>query len=476
MKKNIVLFLLLLNTLRSLYAADGIQNTNINSAGTELEKLWNLARKNSLALHSATSALEYAELEFLNRRSLHPFSLRLNLDSAFNDNFPDVSAYPVSTKASITLSKQNSYGSSISTGLSYSLGRSISDYFADSFDSENIAYSHTPELSLNLSQNLFVARIKSPEGKIISAQFQLLKNNIESASNSVKETEFNLFKDVSDCYIKIRCNLRELNKYKKYLDFYEKKISAAKELYFDSKLSASEIWNLENKKWENYKNYLECLAEKENIELTLKQLCGNLNFEIQTNEAFPCKDAFLFGSNFEKRKISLDIENLKIKFQSERQTSSPVLSLGGTFSENTKANKNFTVNYIEEKSGLNWSFSLGLSFSDFLSTSQKLKKSAFETNLLLYQEKLKKNKEDFENKKENLIEVISSYQKKAENLKEIKEKRKQFYDDYKLLFTSGKCSELDLQEIQLSLIETEVVYQSICDYLWFYQWLEVQYK
>ena len=61
-------------------------------------------------------------------------------------------------------------------------------------------------------------------------------------------------------------------------------------------------------------------------------------------------------------------------------------------------------------------------------------------------------------------------------MQDVLKKRKKLYSDYQELFKKGKCSALDLDEVHLSVIEAECIFASLRDYLWFYKWMEVQYK
>ena len=440
---------------------------------TELETLWRLARENSYELHSASFAVEKAETEYKKHLSLYPFSLKLGTDSSFNDVYEKVEWFPGSAKVNVSFSKVNPFGNTVSGSVSYGLCRSVLDFFTETVEPENIGYSHSPEINLQISQSLFPA-FTGTGGKIINPQIKILKNSVETALYSKQEAELALFQAVAELYVQARCVLREIEKYSEYVDFYEKKIAAAEELLLRGKISASDMWSLESKKWEFCKNYLDAVGSRENIFLQLKNFCGMC--EVDEKSFLPDEKDFLFESDSKKKITLLEMENLTLQNNLLKQNSAPSLVLGGTVSEQTKAHKGFLTNYIEDKSVFAWNFSLSLSFSEFLSPTRRMKELFYRKNLDLYREKLKFLDEETENRRNNLCKIVELYEKQAVEMESVKRKREKLYSDYKTLFQQEKCSVLDVDEVHLSVTEAECVSASLRDNLWFYKWMEVQYK
>ena len=119
---------------------------------TELENLWNRAKSYNADLHAADYSIEYANSSLKNKRSLYPYTLKSNLTSAFSDIYSDIAWYTTSSNASISVVKTNPFGNTISSGVSYEIGRGILDYFSESIDSETIGYSHIPAFSFSRNQ------------------------------------------------------------------------------------------------------------------------------------------------------------------------------------------------------------------------------------------------------------------------------------------------------------------------------------
>lgn len=442
-------------------------------AETELEKLWAKARTYSTDLHSAAYSVEYAESSLKYKRSLYPVSFSSNLASSFNDTYENLSWYTTSSKASINISKKNPFGNSVSGGISYDIERKILNYFSKEINSDNIGYSQTPSVNFSINQSLLPAFF---QGYIGDPNTGILSGNFRSENFSKDLKEKSLIEKVTYYYIQARCANRLLEKYRKYVDFYDLRIQAAQELATKSKLSLSEVWSLENKKWEYFQKYVETLNEKENINLNIKNLCGEILEEISIDSALPKSEAELFAYNPSKESLVNDIELLKVKNILNRQASSPVITVGGTFSEITKPNKSLAVDYIENKNYLNWSFSLGLNFSEFFSPVKKLRKQLYENNLRIYEEKLKDVNEQTENQRKNYEEIIALYESQIQKVFEMHKNRVRLKKAYNELFENGKCSMQEMEEVHLNAVESECIYKNLMDNRWLYQWKRTQCK
>ena len=330
-----------------------------------------------------------------------------------------------------------------------------------------------PAFSFSMEQSLFPAFF---QGIKSDPNIEILRKNILTAHYSKDSVEQSLIENIAYYYIQERCNLRLLEKYKKYIDYYDSRIDAAKEMLANSQISFSEIWELENKKWEYYEDYIETLNAKENIELNLKNLCGIETGFFSSDSKLPEDNIGIFEYNPSKEKICIEIELLKARNVLDIQESAPAFTLSGTFSETTDISKCFAINYLKDKNSFNWSFSLGIIFSDFFSPKNKLRKQLFKNNLYIYEEQLKILTEQNINQQENYQELINTYELQLSKIREINKNRHDYFKDYQVLYQNGKCSRLDLEEVQLNVIESECIYKNLSDYLWFYKWKKVQCK
>lgn len=433
----------------------------------QLEKLWKASLNNSVDYKSALLSVEYAETALKKKQSLYPFSFKTNVSSSFNDIYPDVTWYPSSSNVSATLTKQNHFGNSVSGSVSYSVTRNVLDIFED-VDSGNIGYSHSPSVDLTIQQSLKPAVLRGNR----NPEIEILKKNIQSAKFSKDNLELALLRNVSNYYIQERCVLRDINKYKAWLDFYSMKIDAAAELLENKKIAISELWNLENQKWEYYQDYLQSINTKENLELALVNLCGTGEFvrAPDITALLPDSETSYLNTNPEKLNLENQIQILKNQNLLTKQNTAPFLSLSGSFTENTATNEKFYANYIEDKINFNWNFSLGISFSDLFSASRKLKEEVFENNLTVCSEQLRALEEKTQNELKNFEKIIESYQKQIEKMELVLEHRKILCSDYEILYKAGKCSLLDFKEVQLGVQEAQCLLENLKDNLWLYKW------
>lgn len=305
---------------------------------------------------------------------------------------------------------------------------------------------------------------------------EILNRNILSAFYSINSVEKSLLETVTEYYIQIRCLNRLIEKYTNYIGFYELRIAAAKELFEKSKISISEIWTLENKKWEFYKDYLESVNSRESLQYKIKNLCGNSFESFLTDSELPDAKNELFIYNISRQKVLNDIEILNLQNLITRQDTAPVLTLSGSFTETTKTDDSFEIDFVQDKSVLNWDFSMGISFSEFFSPSKKLRKQLYKNNLKICKEKLETINTETKNQQENLQNIIVSYESQLNQALEMHKNRLQLVNDYEKLHSEGKCSKQELEEVRLNAAESECIYKNLEDNLWLYKWKRTQCK
>ena len=439
---------------------------------TELEKLWTQGKKYNSDLYIADFSIEYAISSLENKNSLYPFSLRTNFNSSFSDGYSDLEWYTTNSSGNISVVKENPFGNSFSGTLSYGISRGILNIFAEKIDRDNIGYSHNPSVSFSIEQSLYPAFF---QGVKSDPNVELLRKNLETSNYSKDTMEESLIENITYNYIQQRCTLRELDKYEKYLSFYDSKIQAGKEMLNESQISIAELWNMENKRWEYYEGYLTTLNSKKNIALTLKTLCGTEIEVISENSELPRDENPVFNYNPIKEKLLVELTKVEIQNILDNQNFAPTLTMGVSFSESTKTKKD-GVNYIEDKNSFDWSFSLGINFSNLLSSKNKLRKEQYENNLEIYQEQLKELEKQNVSQRENFEEIIKSYELEENALEKIIKNKENYLKDYEIMFENGKCSKFELEEIQLSLLETKILYENLKDNLWFYKWKRAQCK
>ena len=72
--------------------------------------------------------------------------------------------------------------------------------------------------------------------------------------------------------------------------------------------------------------------------------------------------------------------------------------------------------------------------------------------------------------------MIDSYKRQIKNAEKILQNCKQSLDNFEQLFSSGKCSKMDLDESNLKFLNIKCIYENLKDSLWFYTWKRTLYK
>ena len=101
------------------------------------------------------------------------------------------------------------------------------DDITAALNNENIGYSHNPTVFLSIEQSLFPSFF---QGVSYDPNVKILEKNLQMARYSKEAIEQSLIENITQYYIQQRCTLRMLEKYERYIQFYDKKIEAAKKL------------------------------------------------------------------------------------------------------------------------------------------------------------------------------------------------------------------------------------------------------
>ena len=432
---------------------------------TELEVLWEKGIKNSYEIISSKYSQEYALESLKYKNILYPYSMNSKISSSFTDGYSSVAWYPISSGIDVAFSKQNPGGNVVSLNLNYGFNRSILDIFSD-VTSENIGYSQVPSISLGVSQSLnpfFFQGLKTDPNILI------LKENVKLAQCEQATVERAIIENIAANYIQFRCLIRLLNKSEKYLDFYQKYQSLIEEQISSGFAATSDLWNIQKNYWDIYEEYVEYFNAKENVLMNLRNYSKevvSVSVSAELPSDFFCREEM----NPYEQLIMLQMNKEKIQHVINNQSYSPVISFFGSFSESVKATDNFLINYIEDKLTFSWDFSIGICFDDFFSPSKKLRQNLYENNMKLYSEELHVLKNQMDNQKDNYSALIDSCVKQIKNVEVIFENCKKNLENYNQLFISGKCSEIELEEVKLKFFDIECIYENLKDSLWLNTW------
>ena len=440
-------------------------------AVTELEVLWQQAKDFSYEIISSKASQEFALNSLKYKSHLYPMSFNSKINSSFSDVYSDVTWCTTSSNLEFSFVKQNPAGNNISLSLNYGMNRDVLNYFAE-VDVENIGYAQIPSVTLLVSQSLnpfFLQGIK------FDPNIQILHENIKLAKYEEQQIEQSIMENITHNYIQFRCLSRLLNKTYEYLKFYEKYTTLIEEKISKGIEAGSSLWDVENTHWECFEDYIEYTNSRENVLLILQNYCKEIN-SISENSLLPKIEKGLYDYNPFEQAIISRINKENYQHILNNQAHSPVLSFLGTFAETLQTKDSLLVNYIEDKSSFDWSFSVGISFDEFFSPAKKLRNDLHKNNLALYSSELRVFKTQFNNQKNNCDFMIESYKKQINNTEKILQNRKESVDNFEQLFSSGKCSKMDLDESKLQFLNIKCIYENLKDSLWFYTWKRMLYK
>ena len=445
---------------------------------TELEFLWDRAKAYSFEQEVLRKNENEARRAYKYKASLYPLSISSSLSSAFSDIYEGLEWYSDSSSGEISLSKKNPGGNLIKGGLNYSLNRGVLNYFEEITPS-NIGYTQRPGISLSLSQSLlpfyFQGEKKNPETA-------MLRENLRMSQFTYSQSEKSLLENVTEKYIQYRAQLRLIKKEEAYMAFYDERIKAALEMQRQGQISMAEIWELENSKSSYFTKYLGYENSRNEIEASLKSLVG-WDVELLSDEDQKLPGNFLseetnqvwnridsFENNPEIQKIHSQQKILELQNVLNRQNYAPSLLLSGTFSESLEIKDSLLVNYKDDKSAFSWSFSLALSFDDFLSSSRKLRKENYLDKKDLYRQSLENAEEKIKNQRNTLSLLINSYEAQLKKAKKLRENREALLKNYRELLKRGSGSLMDILGMEVQAMEARTVCENLKDMLWFYRW------
>ena len=458
---------------------------------TELEFLWDRAKAYSYEQEVLRNSENEAKRAYKYKASLYSFSFSSSLSSSFSDIYEGLEWYSDSSSGEISLSKKNPGGNLVKGGINYSLSRGVLNYFEE-INSSNIGYIQRPGINLSVSQSLLPFYF---QGEKEDPGVAVLKENLRLSQLTFSQSEKTLLENVTQKYIQYRAQLRLIKKEEAYMDFYDERIKAAKEMHKNGQISMAEIWELENAKSNYFTEYLGYENTRDEIEAALKSLVG-WEVELLTDENLILPDNFLrtgtdgtdkgdmpseesgsidkardsLNKNPEIQKIRSQQKILELQNVMNRQNYAPNLQFSGTFAESLDLKDSLLVNYWEDKSAFSWSFSLALTFDDFLSPSRKLRKENYLDKKDLYRQALENTEEKIKNQRNTLSMLIASCGAQLEKAEKLRENREALLKNYRELLKKGSASRMDILGMEVQAEEARSVCENLKDMLWFYRW------
>lgn len=400
---------------------------------------------------------------------LYPFSFNLDIGSNYMDSNENIIHYPslFSYKAEIT--KQLPAGASLTLDLSYDFTRGIINFFSD-ISSDDIGYSHKPQINLVFKQSFLPYWMQgeknNPEKTIL-----LLNTQEEKLNKDILEKQ--IIYNVTYYYIQYRKILRDIYNTTKQIELIKLILKELQTEFLNGNISKNEIW----KKELELNNAIELLnqniEQKNNFMQMLNQLCG-LNYEINFDEKLPAFSNKNLTTDLSMNLLLNDINKLKLQYVISRQNNAPKLKISGTFSETTKTQMKIITNYIDDKTSLDWSATIGVEFPELFTSNNKIQKN----NYILSMKNLENQIENYKYRNSLEIEkynyLIKMYKELEKQTFNIKVSYEDYYKNILEQNKLGVLSKINILETKQNILLTENKLNNYKDLVWFYSWAKGQ--
>ena len=438
---------------------------------SELEKIWESACEENITLIQASRTIDNARINLKYKGGNYPLSFSTGLSSSFSDVYDGLDWYTTGSTGTLTLSKSNPGGNTIQGSINYGITRGFMNYF-DSYDVDNIGYSHSPSLSLTVKQSMYPYFI---QGQFHDPNVKLLKDELLTSRYNRDNTEKSIKESIAYYYVQYRYYERLVDTMRYYISYYDNLIILTREKVDSGTASASELWNLEKEKLEYCDDLKSYLTNRENLLTDLCNICGE-SISISIDADLPQYEIELFDyePNVEINLVQSD--EIKINEILIRQNYAPYISLSASIGETTDYSDSFQINYLEDKNYLNWTFSIYFIFDELFSPSRKIQKEQLENSRRTNIDQLTAYYKELENNRNQFEEYIRYYEEQLEISAGIRDDMNNLLENYNKLYERGGCSALDLEGIRLKIIDSENNCKNLEDMLWYYKWEKTQYK
>lgn len=456
MKKFVILFVF-------------FQYFSVINAETFLESLWKKAGEYDHSIYASSINIQHAMDLLKYKRVYYPFSLVSSLGSSFNDVYSDVTWYPASSTLQFSFSQELPGSLSISADVGYSVSRGVIDFFSD-INREAIGFIHNPSVSLSLSQGL---RPFWMQGFSKNPQVLLLEYSVEEQKINKDITEFGIIQTITYNYVQIRKYERQIRMMQRVIDVYDENIQAMRASYNIGLCSMSDIWALENAKWEYFEDLNEYIDQKQIAYKALRYCCGEFS-EDGYFDVLPDAECTLYDSNPNLSLIAIKKRQMDAQFVLNRQDNAPTLIFSGSFQEYTKIQKQFSINYIDDKNYFDWSFTAAVDLSHLFSPNMKLIKKNYEYTSNLYSHEFSNYYERLKNNCSYYASMMQLYEKQLEQAMEMCANRKKYMEEMMILHNNGGCAILDMLKAEYEYFSACCIVENSSDFLWYYTWLRTQ--
>ena len=439
------------------------------SAQTQLEHLWQLAREKSYAVKNASLEADYARDACKYKNVLFPWSVSTALSSGFNDLYKETVWYTSDSTADITVSKRLPGGLAVSASADYEIAKDLADQYRKP-SKDNTAYTHIPAASLALSQSLcpfWLQRLKRDPATM------QLSYSLEQKELSKRLQEKSIVQEVTYNFILLRQNQRLIDCTEKKLALYDENFHALQQGVRQGDNAVSEVWKADEVRLECRQKLDGYYSGRQNAYEALCLYCG-VGCVDKMMDALPDSGTPLFEMQLDAKLLQNGIDQARNSYALQKQSSAPVLSMKGNFSEYTNLKKKVPFNYVKEKSYIAWTFTLMLDFSELSLHKNRLQKEGLQTSLETYANQLAETQKQTDIRERQYDYMVELYGENVHKDKTMVQNRRQYSDDIAALYRSGECSYLDMKAAENEYLSAVCNMENDSDLLWFYRWMKAQ--
>lgn len=157
-----------------------------------------------------------------------------------------------------------------------------------------------------------------------------------------------------------------------------------------------------------------------------------------------------------------------------RQDNAPVLTFSGSFQEHTELQKQFQINYIDDKNYFDWSVTAAVDLSPLFSPNAKLIQKNYEYNNSLYSHEFSNYYERLKDNCSYYNSMVQLYSKQLEQAMELCANRKKYMEEMTILHKNGGCTVLDMLRAEYEYFSASCIVENNSDFLWYYTWMRTQ--
>ena len=378
------------------------------------------------------------------------------------DNDNGVEFKPLRYDESITFTKNITS----STALGFSLRNKLTNEYKILKKNK---YNQDTSFSLTLIQSLAPYWLQGYKGN----SFDLaLKKNSDIKEKLKRIDKKKIIQSLTNCYIQARYYFRYVENTKEIIGKYSYIIGMLEDrvnLSHNEKLSLDAYRKTQ---WEYIQNLNDYISNFSDLKLQIDNYC-NQKIDFCSIMPLPECNLMFFDDDIEIKEIDDEIEYNELERVNDIQAGAPSLTLDLGVNMNSEVDSfNSYIDSFGEEKNYSWYIAINFDLSSFVSSAGKIKKEEFKNKidgLVMKKNKIINEKKHYKNYFNYLFKNAKyKYEYASELLDDYENEEEQLLEIYK----NGMCSEVDIIENDIKVLDIKSAKESIEDELWYYKWMQ----